>query len=239
VLIIPAIDLIGGECVRLLKGDYGARTTYGKDPASQAVEFEAAGFERLHVVDLEGAKDGSGRNREAIRSIVRAVKVPVQVGGGIRSSQDVEQLLSWGARYLILGTVALKQPGEVGEWIARWGAGSFIVSLDLRGGHLQSDGWMEESGVSLDEMVGRLSVWGVKQVICTDIERDGTLDHPNYETYSKLRTLLGDETTLIAAGGVCSLDQVAELKRRGVGGAIVGKAIYEGQVSLEELARAR
>lgn len=237
-LIIPAIDLIGGKCVRLLKGDYGAQTTYSEDPVGQALKFEAAGFRRLHIVDLEGAKDGSGRNRVAIRGIVQAAKIPIEVGGGIRTSEDVEQLLSWGARYLILGTVALKQPRAVSEWIERWGAKPFIVSLDLRGGRLQSEGWLEESRVSLDEMTGRLSGWGVRQVICTDIERDGTLDRPNYETYSKLRALLPDATTLIAAGGVCNLDQIGELKSRGVGAAIVGKAIYEGQISLEELSRA-
>ncbi|RPJ60084.1 MAG: 1-(5-phosphoribosyl)-5-((5-phosphoribosylamino)methylideneamino)imidazole-4-carboxamide isomerase, partial [Acidobacteria bacterium] len=173
-----------------------------------------------------------------IRRIVQAVKMPVEIGGGIRRSEDVEQLLSWGVRYLILGTVALKEPHAVSQWIERWGPGPFIVSLDLRDGRLQSEGWLEESRVSLDEMSGRLSGWGVKQVICTDIEKDGTLDHPNYETYSKLRELLGETTSLIAAGGVCSLEQINELKRIGVEAAIVGKAIYEGQVSLEELARA-
>jgi len=237
-LVIPAIDLIGGKCVRLLKGDYRAQTTYSEDPVGQALKFEDAGFRRLHLVDLEGAKDGLGRNREAIRRIVQAVKMPVEIGGGIRRSEDVEQLLSWGVRYLILGTVALKQPHAVSQWIGRWGPDPFIVSLDLRDDRLQSEGWLEESRVSLDEMSGRLSGWGVKQVICTDIEKDGTLDHPNYETYSKLRELLGETTSLIAAGGVCSLEQINELKRIGVEAAIVGKAIYEGQVSLEELARA-
>ncbi len=237
-LIIPAIDLIGGKCVRLLKGDYGAQTTYSEDPVGQALKFQAAGFRRLHIVDLEGAKEGSGRNREAIKRVVQAVNIPVQIGGGIRRTEDVEQLLSWGARYLILGTVALKEPEAVGEWIDRWGAGPFIVSLDLRAGRLQSGGWLEESRVSLDEMAGRLSAWRVRQVICTDIERDGTLDHPNYETYSKLRALLGEGAALIAAGGVCGLNHIAELKRRGVAAAIVGKAIYEGHVTLEELAGA-
>ncbi|MFB3903889.1 MAG: 1-(5-phosphoribosyl)-5-[(5-phosphoribosylamino)methylideneamino]imidazole-4-carboxamide isomerase [Acidobacteriota bacterium] len=237
-LIIPAIDLIGGKCVRLRKGNYAAQTTYSEDPAGQALKLEGAGFRRLHVVDLEGAKEGSGRNREAIRKIVEAVKVPVQIGGGIRSSQDVEQLLSWGARYLILGTVALKQPQAVGEWIERWGAAPFIISLDLRGGRLQSQGWLEESPVSLQQMSRRLLNWGVKQVISTDIEKDGTLDHPNYETYSRLRVLLRDSTTLIAAGGVCCLAHIAELKRAGVDAAIVGKAVYEGTVTLEDWARA-
>jgi len=237
-LIIPAIDLIGGKCVRLLKGDYAAQTTYAEDPVGQALKFQEAGFRRLHIVDLEGAKDGLGRNREAIRKIVESVEIPIQVGGGIRASEDVEQLLGWGVCYLILGTVALKQPETVAGWVKRWGGEPLIVSLDLRGGRLQSEGWLEESPVSLEEMTSRLSAWGVSQVICTDIERDGTLDHPNYDTYSKLLALLASGTTLIAAGGVCSIGQIEKLKHVGVEAAIVGKAIYEGQVTLEELARA-
>ncbi|RPI29177.1 MAG: 1-(5-phosphoribosyl)-5-[(5-phosphoribosylamino)methylideneamino]imidazole-4-carboxamide isomerase [Acidobacteria bacterium] len=237
-LIIPAIDLIGGKCVRLLKGDYDAQTTYQQEPVEQALKFQATRFQRLHIVDLEGAKDGLGKNREAIRRILLAVKIPVQIGGGIRTERDAEQLLSWGARYLILGTAALKQPETVTQWTKRWGGKPFIVSLDLRGGRLRSEGWLEESRVSLQEMARRISDWDVTQVICTDIEQDGTLDHPNYQTYSQLLSLLGPDRTLIAAGGVCNVEQINHLKRIGVGGAIVGKAIYEGQVSLEELVSA-
>jgi phosphoribosylformimino-5-aminoimidazole carboxamide ribotide isomerase len=149
----------------------------------------------------------------------------------------VEQLLSWGIRYLILGTVALKQPDVVTQWIERWGPEPFIVSLDLRGGSLQSEGWLEESRVPMSEMCTRVSNWGVRQVISTDIDRDGTLEQPNYNTYSNLRGLLPPETSLLAAGGVCSVKQIAELERLGVQAAIVGKAIYEGQVSLKELVR--
>ncbi|HXK60809.1 MAG TPA: 1-(5-phosphoribosyl)-5-[(5-phosphoribosylamino)methylideneamino]imidazole-4-carboxamide isomerase [Acidobacteriota bacterium] len=237
-LIIPAIDLIGGKCVRLLKGDYSTTTTYQQTPVEQALRFQSARFSRLHVVDLEGAKDGLGRNREAIREIVQAVRIPVQVGGGIRTDEDVDSLLSWGVKFLILGTVALKQPESVSRWVKRWGGDPFIVSLDLRKQRLQTEGWREESQVSVEEMIRRISDWGVTQVISTDIEKDGTLSHPNYATYTQLRGLLGPEVRLIAAGGVSSREHIGRLKEIGVGGAIVGKAIYENRISLEELSSA-
>lgn len=237
-LIIPAIDLIDGKCVRLFQGDYAAQTTYSADPVGQARRFQSAGALRLHLVDLEGARAGAGKNREAIRSILGMVDIPVQVGGGIRKSEDVTQLLSWGVRFLILGTVALKQPEIVAEWIDRWGVEPFIVSLDLRGGRLQSEGWLEQSGVTVEAMAERISKWGIRQVICTDVEHDGTLEQPNYSTYVGLLGLLPPEVSLIAAGGVSSLAAIRKLEGLGVGGAIVGKALYEGKISLEDLAGA-
>jgi len=236
VLIIPAIDLVGGKCVRLFKGDYQAQTVYAEDPVGQALKFQSAKFSRLHIVDLEGARDGAGKNREAIRRILSAVRIPAQIGGGVRTAEDVAQLLSWGAEYLILGTIALKSPEIVSSWVDRWTAAPFVISLDLRGGRLQSEGWIESSPVTLREMVRRITEWGVEQVISTDVERDGTLEQPNYSTYRELIAGLPARVRLIAAGGVCSLDQISRLKQLGVSGAIVGKAIYEGQVSLEDLA---
>jgi phosphoribosylformimino-5-aminoimidazole carboxamide ribotide isomerase len=236
-LIIPAIDLIGGKCVRLFKGDYTRQTIYSEDPVGQALRFQAVRFSRLHVVDLEGARDGLGRNREAIRNIFQAASIPVQLGGGIRSTQDVEQLVSWGASYLILGTIALKEQQLVTEWVKRWGSEQFIISLDLRGGQLLAEGWLEQSRVDLTEMIARITDWGICQVICTDVDRDGTLEQPNYATYEELLARLPKDSFLIAAGGVSSLEQVERLRRLGVSGAIVGKAIYESQISLEELSR--
>jgi phosphoribosylformimino-5-aminoimidazole carboxamide ribotide isomerase len=236
-LVIPAIDLIDGKCVRLLKGDYAVQTIYSEGPVAQALRFQAVPFSRLHVVDLEGARDGMGRNREAIKSILRAVSIPVQIGGGIRSSHDVEQLLSWGADYLILGTIALKEQDLVTEWVRRWGSEHFIISLDMRCGMLQAEGWVEQSAVDLTEMMARIADWGIRQLICTDVDRDGTLEQPNYGTYQELLRRLHQDSFLIAAGGVSSLEQVVQLKAFGVAGAIVGKAIYEGRIPLEELAR--
>ena len=237
-LVIPAIDLVQGKCVRLYQGDWGKQTTYAGDPVDQARNFQAAGFARLHVVDLEGARWGSGHNRQAIRDIVRAVKVPVQVGGGIRSSRDVAQLNGWDVRYLILGTVVLKEPDRVSEWVKERSADAFMVSLDLKGGKLQSQGWMQESDLAIDQVIERIASWGVKQVICTDVERDGTLDQPNYSTYCDLLERLPGGTSLIAAGGVSRPDHITRLREMGVEGVVVGRALYEGEVPWEEFTHA-
>lgn len=237
-LIIPAIDLIGGDCVRLLKGAYEKQITYGRNPVEQALRFQSAGFKRLHVIDLEGARDGEGKNREAIRKLIKASRVPVQVGGGIRSAEDVEQLLSWGASRLILGTLALEGPDEVNSWVARWGSDPFTVSLDLRDGKLQTEGWLVESELGLEQVVERLVDWGIGEVICTDVEADGTLQQPNWTTYRQLLKLLPTGTFLIAAGGVSTPQHIRRLKELGLSGAIVGRALYEGEYTWEEMLRA-
>ncbi len=236
--VIPAIDLVEGKCVRLYQGDFGRKTVYANDPVKQACSFVSAGFSRLHVVDLEGARDGGGRNRPSIHRILQSIDIPVQLGGGIRASEDVAQLSDWGISYMILGTVVLRQPDQVEEWLEKWGPDPFIVSLDLRKGRLQSQGWLEESPLDLKQVVERVMTWGLSQVICTDVERDGTLQHPNYASYSQLLEMLGPSTSLIAAGGISNLDHVERLRQIGVGGAIVGKALYEGSLSLEEWASA-
>ncbi len=235
-LVIPAIDLIDGRCVRLRQGRYDRQTSYALDPTEQAVQFQAAGFKRLHTVDLEGAKAGVGRNREALKRIVAAVEIPVQAGGGIRSETDVEELLEAGVEFLILGTVALEAPREVERWIARWGTDPFIVSLDLRQGRPQARGWTGDGKAGLAEVVERISEWGVGQVICTDVERDGTLGEPAYATCLKLRELLPKGVHLIAAGGVSRPEHVVALRSVGVFGAIVGKALYEGAFAPREFA---
>ena len=236
--VIPAIDLVGGKCVRLYQGDFERKTVYGDDPVVQARRFVSAGFTRLHVVDLEGARDGGGRNRSSIHRILKSIDIPVQLGGGIRESEDVVQLLDWGISYMILGTVVLRQPEQVEEWLQQWGTDAFIVSLDLRKGRLQSQGWLQESSLDLKQVVERVMSWGLSQVICTDVERDGTLEQPNYTRYSQLLEMLGSSTSLIAAGGISSIDQVDRLRQIGVAGAIVGKALYERRFSLEEWAGA-
>ena len=148
------------------------------------------------------------------------------------------QLLDWGISSLILGTVVLRQPDEVEGWLEKWGPDPFIVSLDLRKGRLQSQGWLEESSLDLKQVVKQIMSWGLSQVICTDVERDGTLEHPNYASYSQLLEMLGPSTSLVAAGGISNLDHVDRLQQIGVGAAIVGKALYEGGFSLEEWAGA-
>ncbi|HLV01363.1 MAG TPA: 1-(5-phosphoribosyl)-5-[(5-phosphoribosylamino)methylideneamino]imidazole-4-carboxamide isomerase [Acidobacteriota bacterium] len=228
-LVIPAIDLIDGKCVRLLKGDFEEQITYGEDPARQASRFEAAGFQRLHVIDLEGAKSGKGENRKAIEKIVKSISLPVQVGGGIRQQDDVQELFDIGVSYLILGTIAVEEPEEVDRWVENWGGERFLVSLDLQAGRLRTRGWLSESPVDLDVMIGRIQGWKIEAVICTDIERDGTMKRPNYATYQDLLARLPATIALFAAGGVSEPKHVLELQEIGVQGAIVGRALYEGK----------
>lgn len=235
-LVIPAIDLIDGKCVRLYRGDFGKQTTYESHPVEQALEFQAAGLARLHVVDLEGARSGSGHNREVIGSIVAKVDMPVQVGGGIRSRQDVTELVDAGVEYLILGTSVLTDPERVSKWVREWGNSRFIVSLDLRGRELQSQGWLQHSEVGLEEALNRIDAWGITQVICTDIEQDGTLEQPNYASYENLSAQMGSQVTLLAAGGVSRSQHISKLKAVGVKGVVIGRALYEGRITLEELA---
>lgn len=237
-IVIPAIDLIAGKCVRLYQGDFARQTTYEMDPVEQGREFQEVGFSRLHVVDLEGAREGTGQNRAVIQEVVKALEIPVQVGGGIRTRQDIAQLMGVGVNYLILGTSVLTSPEEVTRWVDEWGPEPFIVSLDLKGGKLQSEGWVEQSDVDLSEVCQRIVRWGISQVICTDVESDGTMDHPNYPTYEELGERFPRSIQLIAAGGISQPEHLGRLKEIGVDGAVVGRALYEGDVSWEELLHA-
>jgi len=237
-LVIPAIDVIEGSCVRLFQGDYGAATRYPVDPAEQARRYEEAGFARIHVIDLEGARDGRGRERRTVSGIRAACRLPMQVGGGIRSREDVEQLVGFGVEHLIISTAVADNPERVEEWIEAYGAGRFIVSLDIRDGRMRTSGWLEQSCEPLDSIVRRISGWGIRQVICTDIERDGTMEQPNLRTMEMLLSLLPADAFLIAAGGVCSPGQVRILAENGVSGAVVGRALYEGQYTMEDFRNA-
>ena len=237
-IVIPAIDLIAGKCVRLYQGDFARQTTYEKNPVEQGKEFQAVGFSRLHVVDLEGAREGTGQNQPIIQEVVESLEIPVQVGGGIRNRQDIAQLLGVGVNYLILGTSVLTSPEEVTRWVDEWGPETFIVSLDLKGGKLRSEGWVEQSEVEFSEVCQRIVRWGIPQVICTDVENDGTLNQPNYPTYEELGGRLPSSIQLIAAGGVSQPEHIARLKEIGVGGAVVGRALYEGDVAWEEFIHA-
>ena len=233
-LVIPAIDVIEGSCVRLLRGDYGAVTRYSVDPVVQARKYEDVGFERFHVIDLEGARDGKGRERKTVSRIRKACRLPMQVGGGIRSRRDVEQLADFGVEYMIISTAVADTPSRVEEWIGLFGADRFIVSLDIRDGKMRTSGWLEQSEEPLESIVKRISGWGIRQVICTDIEKDGTMEQPNLKTMELLLSLLPADAFLIAAGGVCSPEHVRILSENGVSGAVVGRALYEGNFTMEE-----
>ena len=177
-LVIAAIDLIGGRCVRLLKGNYDHRTEYSVDPVEQAIFLQKVGFSRVHIVDLDGARLGKPQNFPIISQVVSTLDLSVQVGGGIRKSADVASLASLGC-FLILGSSALLEPEKVGSWIKQWGSDRFIISLDLDGKDLRTHGWKKSAPMKLLEALDLIGMWGIKQIICTDITRDGTLIGPN------------------------------------------------------------
>ncbi len=235
-LVIAAIDLIDGRCVRLVRGDYAQKTEYLPDPIEQALHLQKAGFSRIHIVDLDGARLGALQHTSLIGRLASTVYLPVQVGGGIRTSEDVAQLADLQKCFLIIGSSALLAPKEVEVWIETWGCDRFIVSLDLDGEELRTHGWKKRAPLKLQEALGLISGWGLRQVICTDISRDGTLSGPSLGPLERLVNSLSRETMVIAAGGVSRPDQIAQLADCGVGGVIIGRALYEGNIPEREFA---
>jgi phosphoribosylformimino-5-aminoimidazole carboxamide ribotide isomerase len=230
VIVYPAIDLKGGQCVRLLKGDMRAATVFNDDPAAQARAFEGQGFRWLHVVDLDGAVAGKTANGSAVEAILRAVAVPVQLGGGIRDAASIERWLERGVRRVILGTAALTNPALVRD-ACRAFPGSIAVGIDARGGKVAVEGWAKTSEVSALELAPRFEDCGVAAIIYTDIERDGALAGVNVEATAALAQRL--ETPVIASGGVASLDDIRALQRYesdGIEGVICGRALYDGRI---------
>jgi len=230
VIVYPAIDLKGGQCVRLLKGDMRAATVFNDDPAGQARAFEDQGFRWLHVVDLDGAVAGKTANGSAVEAILRAVAVPVQLGGGIRDAASIERWLERGVRRVILGTAALTNPALVRD-ACRAFPGSIAVGIDARGGKVAVEGWAKTSEVLALELAQRFEDCGVAAIVHTDIERDGALAGVNVEATAALAQRL--ETPVIASGGVASLDDIRALQRHesdGIEGVICGRALYDGRI---------
>ncbi len=234
--VIPAIDILGGRCVRLSQGDYSRQTVYDDDPAAAARRFHAAGARRLHVVDLDGAREGRPVNREAVAAVLRAVPVPVQVGGGVRTLADVAAYLELGADRCVLGTAAVEDEPFVREAIARFPA-SIAVAVDARGGRVATRGWLQEAELSPLELADRLLDLGARTIIYTDVLRDGTLSRPNLEAAARLSRHVKDrapDAMVICAGGISSLEDLLALARLGVDGAIVGRALYTGDLDLSQ-----
>jgi phosphoribosylformimino-5-aminoimidazole carboxamide ribotide isomerase len=232
-IIYPAIDLKGGQCVRLVQGDMARATVFNADPAAQALDFLRAGFRALHVVDLDGAVAGSAINASAVRRILAAVDLPVQLGGGIRDRAGIESWLDAGVSRVILGTAALKQP-ELVRQSARAHPGRIAVGIDARGGKVAVEGWAETSEVTARDLALRFEDAGVAAIIYTDIERDGALAGVNVEATAALARAL--KTPVIASGGVASLEDIRELKRHerdGITGVICGRALYDGRIDAQ------
>ena len=229
-ILYPAIDLKGGQCVRLKLGDMGQATVYNPDPAAQAHAFASSGFEWIHVVDLDGAFAGKPKNADAVASIIAAVDLPVQLGGGIRDLRTVEAWLSRGLRRVILGTAAVKNPALVREAAAKF-PGQVAVGIDARDGFVAVEGWAEVSSLPARELALRFRDAGVAAVIFTDVGRDGVLAGVNVEATADLAKDLG--IPVIASGGLASIDDVHRLKARekdGISGVIIGRALYDGRV---------
>ncbi|MEQ8472288.1 MAG: 1-(5-phosphoribosyl)-5-[(5-phosphoribosylamino)methylideneamino]imidazole-4-carboxamide isomerase [Marinoscillum sp.] len=232
--IIPAIDIIGGKCVRLTKGDYNQKTEYSDNPKAVAEAFTKAGIKRLHVVDLDGAKAKHVVNLDTLRAITSVESLKVDFGGGVKTQADLDKVLAAGAAQVTAGSIAANNREEVKAWIQEYGAERIILGADVLDEQVMVSGWQESSNLDLMEYLDYYAGLGIKYVICTDISKDGVLQGPSFELYQKIMKQF-PKLKLIASGGVSCKDDLVKLKDQGLYGAIVGKAFYEGRITLEEL----
>ena len=230
-IIFPAIDLVGGKAVRLYKGDYARMTVYDDYPLHAARTFEAAGAKHLHMVDLEGARDGGTPNYETVRRVAQSTGLFVEIGGGIRDMEVVERYLDAGVKRVILGTAAISDEGFVREAVDRFGA-AIALGADVKIGEVAVRGWLELSGVTLDAFCEKYQQMGVQTLICTDISRDGAMQGANRALYADLQRKY--RMDIVASGGVSTLEDVEALAKLGLYGAIIGKAYYTGAIDLKE-----
>jgi phosphoribosylformimino-5-aminoimidazole carboxamide ribotide isomerase len=227
----PAIDIHQGRCVRLTQGDFATANVYDESPANAARRWVAEGATHLHVVDLDGAKAGHPVNVEAIAAIAQAVDIPIQLGGGIRTHADVAHVRTLGVTRVIIGTKAVQDAQFVADLVTTHGD-AIIVGVDARDGLVQTAGWLAGSAVQASDLVTQMAQLGVSRIIYTDISRDGTLSEPNYEATAALLTPNGPK--IIASGGVSRTDQLIRLARLGIHGAVVGRALYTGAITLKD-----
>ncbi len=229
--IFPAIDLINGQVVRLLKGDYDKVTVYGNDPVSVAKDFEACGAEYIHIVDLDAAKDGKVHNFDIIKAICTETNLKVEIGGGVRSEDVIKQYIDAGVFRVILGTIAIKNPDFTKEMISKYKE-KIAIGVDISEGMVAIHGWTEVSAIFCDELFADLEKAGADCVICTDISKDGAMQGTNLELYRDLSKKYS--INIVASGGVSSMDDICALKEMNLYGAILGKALYQGAVDLKE-----
>ncbi len=234
--IIPAIDLINGQCVRLSAGDFARQTTYDSDPVAVARRFADAGLRRLHLVDLDGARAGQPVNLAVLEAIAAATPLEIDAGGGIQTEQALAQVLSAGARHATAGSLAVREPAVVRSWLARLGPEAVYLGADFKGEHILINAWAEQSMLALVDFITEYLAAGATTFICTDVSKDGLLQGPALATYGKL---VGQFPTarFIASGGVTTVADLEQLAAAGLYGAIIGKALYEGTISLADLRR--
>ena len=234
-IIIPAIDIIDGKCVRLTQGDYHQKTIYNEHPLEVAKLFEDAGLNRLHLVDLDGAKAGKVKNWKVLEDIAKNTSLVIDFGGGIKTEATLKTVLDTGATYATIGSLAVKNELLFQEWIARFGAKVFMLGADVLDEKIAIGGWLEKTEISVFDFMKSYIDKGVKQIFCTDIKKDGKLEGPSIELYQKIIEQF-PALHLIASGGVSCLDDLIELEEIGCSAAIVGKAIYENKITISELA---
>ena len=231
--LIPAIDIINGQCVRLTKGDYDQKTVYG-EPIDMAQEFEGIGFKRLHVVDLDGAKSKHIVNEAVLKAITTKTNLTVDFGGGIKTDEDIEKAFASGASMVTVGSIAVTQPELFMGWLEKYGAERMILGADVRHGKISINGWKEDSSEDLLPFLQKYIEAGVKNVLCTEISKDGTLAGPAIDLYKQVMDTY-PELHLIASGGVSSKEDIIALDAAGIPAVVFGKAIYEGKINLKEL----
>ncbi|MBN2259483.1 MAG: 1-(5-phosphoribosyl)-5-[(5-phosphoribosylamino)methylideneamino]imidazole-4-carboxamide isomerase [Clostridiales bacterium] len=230
-IIFPAIDIKDKKCVRLTQGDYTEQTIYSDDPIEVALKWESEGATFLHLVDLDGARDGFIKNSDVIAEIIKAVNIPVQLGGGIRETETAIELLELGVDRVIIGTAAVKNIKWLREMLKRYGS-KIVVSIDAKDGLIAMDGWETISEIESIGFIKKLKEYGVKTIVYTDIAKDGMLGGPNFQMYEELMKEV--DIDIIASGGITSVSDLKRLKDMGVYGAIIGKALYDGKITVEE-----
>jgi phosphoribosylformimino-5-aminoimidazole carboxamide ribotide isomerase len=232
--IIPAIDLINGKCVRLTEGDYSRKTEYALSPLEIAKQYQDHGIKRLHLVDLDGAKQGKVVNWQIAEQLALHTDLVIDFGGGVKTAAEVERIIDLGIEYVVVGSVAAKQPEEFADWIVRFGPNRFMLGADVRNEMIMVSGWLEKSSLSLMPFLETQINQGISNVFCTDISKDGKLEGPAVDLYRKIK-LAFPAFNLIASGGVSSMDDIHALAMAGCNGVIIGKAIYEGRISIQDL----
>ena len=232
--IIPAIDILGGKCVRLTKGDYATTKIYNEDPLEVAKAFENSGIEYLHLVDLDGAKSNGIVNHAILEQIASKTSLKIDFGGGLKSDEDVRIAFECGANQITGGSIAVKQPEVFEKWIKNFGADKIILGADVNKGKIAVSGWQEESSEALLPFVQKYLTKGIEYVVCTDISKDGMLEGPGFDLYAKILKNTPN-LKLIASGGISKIEELPTLAELGCEGVIIGKAIYENRISLPQL----
>ncbi|GHS96029.1 1-(5-phosphoribosyl)-5-[(5-phosphoribosylamino) methylideneamino] imidazole-4-carboxamide isomerase [Bacteroidia bacterium] len=231
--IIPAIDLINGQCVRLTQGDYRQQTTYG-NPLDMALQYQDAGLKRLHLVDLDGAKAAKPVNLAVLESIATKTDLEIQYGGGIKSREALVSVFNAGATRAIAGSIAVAQPELFDDWLDEFTPQRMILGADIRNGFIATHGWLENSEMTIQKIIRQFLPVGLTQVICTDISKDGMLEGPNFALYEELY-LQFPTVDITVSGGISSIDDIVKLNEHGMKSVIVGKAIYEGRITLKQI----